>query len=114
MTVERFGAIVDELTASAPKDRGPQVDGFDWEDEVKSWHIKSGRIDETVTAATQYAAWNTLRKRPAEEFGLIASAEPNGNGDPLVIQTEALMATWGRADDSARFHEAARAHGLVP
>jgi hypothetical protein len=69
----------------------------------KKWHIRSGDIREIVYAADQFAAWDTLRDRPAEEFGLIAEAEPDEDTDPYLVRTSLLMIRWNRDDDARRF-----------
>lgn len=76
------------------------------------WHLRSGSIDELVRADDQWAAWDTLNDRDTEEFGLIASAEPDENDDPLLIRTSALMRVWGRDEDAEAFVAAAVAEGM--
>ena len=78
------------------------------------WMLTSRRISEVVTAIDQWAAWNTLRTRPVEDFGLIVSAEPNENGDPIPVHTATLMRQWGRESDAELFDDAARLQGLIP
>lgn len=76
------------------------------------WHIRSGSIDELVLADDQLAAWDTLRERPASDFGLIVTAEPDESADPISVRTSALMFGWGRDEDAAAFITAAQLHGL--
>lgn len=71
----------------------------------QTWIIGSGDIKEVVRAMDQFEAWDTLRDRPAEDFGLIASAEPNESSDPFHVRTSLLMYRWGRDADAKRFIE---------
>ncbi len=77
-----------------------------------TWHLRSRAINEVVRAEDQFAAWNTLRDRPAEDFGLVVEAEPDENGDPIPVRTSALMFSWRRDDDAEAFVAAAVAQGL--
>jgi hypothetical protein len=79
---------------------------------ARTWHLRSGVIDEIVRAEDQFEAWATLRDRPAEDFGLIASAEPDEDGDPLLARVSGLMFSWGRDEDAQAFVAAAVAQGL--
>jgi hypothetical protein len=56
-----FGAIVDELTASAPKDRGPQVvDVGEWRGPSRrAWVARIASGVELVMAADRAAEWRT-------------------------------------------------------
>lgn len=81
-------------------------------DSTHVWRVKSGRIDEHVRAADQFEAWNTLRDRPAEDFGLIATAEPEEDADPIGAHTAGLMFSWGRDEDAVAFIAMAVANGL--
>jgi hypothetical protein len=65
-----------------------------------TWRIRSGEIDELVRAPDQIAAWDTLRDRPLEAFGVVASAEPDESADPIYVRTSALMFRWGRDNDA--------------
>ena len=76
------------------------------------WHVRSRAIDELVRAEDQFAAWDALRERPAEDFGLIVLAEPDESGDPISVRTSALMFSWGRDDDAKHFISLAVANGL--
>lgn len=78
----------------------------------RAWHVKSGLIDEFVRAADQHAAFDTLRDRPVEEFGLIVTAEPDESADPIAIRTSALLFSWGREQDAEDCIRAARFAGL--
>lgn len=69
----------------------------------KKWVVSSGDIREVAYAADQFEAWDTLRDRPAEEFGLVAEAEPDENGEPYPIRTSILMFRWHRDADAKRF-----------
>lgn len=64
------------------------------------WHLRSGSIDEIVRAPDQWEAWLTLADRPVSEFGVLATAEPDEDGDPLLIRVTALLRVWGRDDDA--------------
>lgn len=68
-----------------------------------TWKITSGDISEFVCASNQFEAWETLRDRPAEEFGAIVLAEPDGNDNPFIVRTSQLMYRWGRDGDAERF-----------
>ena len=76
------------------------------------WHLTSRRINEVVEAEDQWAAWNTLRNRPADDFGMLVQAEANENGDPIPVKTTTLMTRWGRDEDAAAFGALARSQGL--
>lgn len=79
-----------------------------------TWTLRTGSIREDAVEADQWAAWNTLRNRAAEDFGLIAVAIPNGDEERMIpVQTAALMRTWGRTEDAARFDDLARSKGLI-
>lgn len=80
---------------------------------VKTWMLRSLAIREVVRAEDQWEAWDSLRDRPLEDFGLIVLAEPNEDADPIPVQTEMLMRRWGRYDDAVAFHALAVANGLV-
>lgn len=72
----------------------------------KRWHLKSGSISEVVHAPDQWAAYDTLRDRPAEDFGCIVVAEPDEGPDyAYPIRTSILMFQWFRDDDARRFIE---------
>jgi hypothetical protein len=79
---------------------------------MRRWMLTSRRISEVVTAADQFAAWNTLRNRPIEDFGLVVSAEPDENGDPIPVRTSQLMFSWGRPEDARAFIALAIEKGL--
>lgn len=68
------------------------------------WHLRSRAINEVVRAADQWEAWDTLRDRPVEDFGLIVVAERNEDADPIPVKTEMLMRRWGRDDDADAIH----------
>lgn len=76
------------------------------------WRVRTGAIDECVRAEDQFAAWATLRERATADFGLVASAEPEESGDPIMVRTSALMAWWGRDSDAAAFVAVAVEAGL--
>lgn len=80
---------------------------------VRRWLVKTGTIVQIVPAVTQWGAWNTLRSRPVEDFGLIVTAEPDDSGDPIPVHTSQLMRDWGRFTDADLFDDAARAQGLI-
>lgn len=82
---------------------------------MTTWHLRSREIDEIVSAADQWEAWDTLRDRPPADFGLVVSAEPDERGDDerIPVQTEALMRRWGRDDEAVAFHQAAVDLGLT-
>lgn len=76
------------------------------------WRLKSRGIDEIVAASDQFDAWDTLRDRPVEDFGLIVTAEPDESGDPIPARTSGLMFSWGRDEDAAAFVALAVENGL--
>jgi hypothetical protein len=65
-----------------------------------------------IEAPDQFAAWDTWRGQDRYQFGLVSSAEPDENGDPIPIQTSTLMERWGRTHDAEEFHALARSKGL--
>jgi len=80
---------------------------------MNEWHLRSRGIDEIVVAEDQHAAWNTLRTRPVEDFGLIVTANATGDdGDTIGQHTSRLMLEWGRTEDAYAFAERARSKGL--
>lgn len=80
---------------------------------MKRWLVKSRDIMEIVPAADQWEAWDTLKDRPIEDFGLVVLAEPDESGDPIPVQTVTLMERWGRRADAEAFRALAfRALGL--
>ncbi len=80
---------------------------------MREWIISLRNASMVVKASDQWAAWDTLKARPVEDFGLIVLAEPNENGNPIPVQTEALMRRWGRDADARAFHALAVRHGLT-
>lgn len=67
----------------------------------RPWHLRSRAIDELVRAADQFEAWQTLRDRPLEDFGVIVTAEPDETGDRIGVHTATLMFWWGRDEDAS-------------
>lgn len=78
----------------------------------RRWHLRSRAVNEVVHAPDQFDAWDTLRDRPAEDFGLVVTAEPDESGDPITVRTSALMFSWGREVDAAAFVVIAVESGL--
>lgn len=77
------------------------------------WHVTSKEINEYVRAPDQFEAWNTLRGRPVEDFGLIVTAEPDENEDESIcVHTAALMLWWDRPADAELAFAAAERAGL--
>lgn len=76
------------------------------------WAIRSGKLVAMVRAADQFVAWDTFRHEDRYQFGLIATAEPNENGDPIPVKVSTLMERWGRIHDAEQFHALARSKGL--
>ena len=78
------------------------------------WRLKSRSIDSLVRADDQHAAYDTLKDRPAEHFGLIVSATPSDGGEDqtISIRTSQLMYRWGRSEEARRFIERAVLAGL--
>lgn len=76
------------------------------------WHVKSGAIDELVPADDQWEAWDQFRGYPVEAFGLLLSAEPNENADPLLVRTSHAMVRWDRMEDAKLFAARAAEFGL--
>lgn len=81
---------------------------------MSRWFITTGRLSATVDAADQWEAWDTWRGEDRYQFGLIAKAEENENGDPIPVKTSTLMERWGREHDAEEFHALARSQGLEP
>jgi len=80
---------------------------------AQRWVVEFAGGSLIVQAPDQWGAWDALRDRRLEDFGLICSAEPNENGDPFLVQTETLMRRWGRETDADLCHEAAVKEGLI-
>lgn len=79
----------------------------------KRWRVGSGDISEWVFAPDQFAAFDTLRDRPAEDFGCIVTAEPDENPDDMVpVRTSILMFRWFRDDAARRFIERMMEEGM--
>lgn len=79
---------------------------------ARPWQLRSAAINEIVRAADQFEAWDTLRDRPADDFGLLVTAETGETGNPIPVRTSALMLSWGRDDDAQAFVDLAVAQGL--
>jgi hypothetical protein len=79
---------------------------------VTVWRLQSRAISEVVRAADQFEALDTLRDRPAMDFGLVVQAEPGENADPIPVRTSALLFAWGRDEDAEAFIALAVANGL--
>lgn len=77
------------------------------------WMLRSRQIAEVVVAEDQWGAWNTLRNRPVEDFGLLVTAEPDENDDPIPVHTATLMRKWGRTAEADAFDDRARELGLL-
>lgn len=75
--------------------------------------IRTGEVNEIVQADDQWEAWDTLRDRPILDFGLIATAEPDESGDPILVKTADLMRRWDRDDDAEEFDKIAKLAGLT-
>lgn len=79
------------------------------------WFVSSKNIDEVVEAADRWEAFDTLRDRPAEDFGLIVEVQPvrETQEEAVAIRTSALFGKrWGRPEIAERFIAAAVAQGL--
>lgn len=72
---------------------------------MKSWLVISGEIRQWVSASNQYEAWDCLKEFSAEQFGAIATAEPNESDNPFIIRTSVLLFHWGRDQDARRWIE---------
>lgn len=73
---------------------------------TKRWHLTSIRVDEFVNAKDQFEAWDSLRERPATDFGLIVAALVSNetlDDGCYLIRTSILMFRWGRDSDADRF-----------
>jgi hypothetical protein len=66
------------------------------------WTITSGSIRWEGISLTQFSAFDRIRSRPVEEFGMISLAE-NDRGESFPIRTSILMFRWYRDADAARF-----------
>lgn len=81
---------------------------------MQEWRVRSRTFDQVVVAVDQWAAWDTLRDRPAEDFGLVATASPDNDDDRAIpVQTATLMRRWGRLADACEFDDLARSMGLL-
>jgi hypothetical protein len=78
----------------------------------RRWHVWSREINELVYAADQFEAFDMLRSRPAEEFGLIVQAEVDEDAEPFPVRTSLLMYRWYRDEDARRFIELGLEHGM--
>ena len=76
------------------------------------WMIRSGSLSAVIEAPDQWAAWDTWRGQDRYQFGLVATAEADENGDPIPVKTSALMERWGRQHDADEFHALAHSYGL--
>lgn len=79
----------------------------------QTWLLRGKGFREVVRAADQWEAWDTLRERPAEDFGLVTTAEPDESDDPIYVQTATLMRRWGRTSEADQCDALARELGLV-
>lgn len=79
---------------------------------MPTWVLRSGRIHEVVSAPDQFSAFDVLRDRPVQDFGLIVTAEPDEDADPVGVRTSALLLHWGREADAAMVIQAAIGQGL--
>ncbi len=79
---------------------------------MKRWFIKTGALAAVVEADDQWAAWDIWRGHDRYQFGLICTAEPDEDGDPIPVKTSTLMQRWGRVHDEAEFHALAQTMGL--
>jgi hypothetical protein len=75
-------------------------------------HISTRDVDEYVRARDQFEAWDTLKDRPVEDFGIVTTAELNESSDPIPIRTAALLFSWCRDEDALRLIEVAMANDL--
>lgn len=78
------------------------------------WQLKTLNIRTVVTARDQWVAFDTLRTRPAADFGLIVVAEPNESGEEnsIPVRTSMLMFRWGRPKDAKAFIKAGMKAGM--
>jgi hypothetical protein len=67
----------------------------------KKWQLRSRQIREVVHAPDVWAAFDTLRDRPIDDFGLVVEAEPNelGSDQSIPVRTSVLMLRWKRMED---------------
>lgn len=79
---------------------------------MSRWMIRSGSLSAVVEAEDQFAAWDTWRGEDRYQFGLVATAEANEDGEPIPVKTSSLMERWGRLHDADEFHAVARSKGL--
>lgn len=78
----------------------------------QQWLVRTKAVSVVVKAQDQWEAWDVLKERPLEDFGLICSAEANEDGDPIPVQTATLMLRWGRITDVIACNTAAARAGL--
>ena len=80
-----------------------------------TWHITARNVDERVRAVDHWAAWNTLRNRPAADFGLLVSALREGldDGERVSVTTQTLFYIWHRDDEAGLVIDMAVSLGLT-
>ena len=81
---------------------------------MDNWIVGTARGKETIRALDQHAAWNTLRTRPIEDFGIIVTALREGDpeDEQVAVHTTALLLTWGRDEEARWLLDALTAAGL--
>jgi hypothetical protein len=77
------------------------------------WRVRCGDIDLVVSAENGDEAFDSMRDRSIGDFGFLASAEPDENGDPYLILSEFLFERWGRRTDAEVAHAAYVREGFI-
>lgn len=80
------------------------------------WYVDTKNIHEIVVATDQFEAMDTLRDAPANDFGLIVTAQrvdKTEEDGSYACRTSLLMGKrWGRVWDAKLFVEAGIAQGM--
>lgn len=69
------------------------------------WVVQSGSMVEVVKAEDQWEAFDTLKERELEQFGMLVVATPEFGGDAeaIAVRTSMLFGKrWGRPDIAHR------------
>ena len=65
------------------------------------WLLTSAGGTAPVDADDQWAAFDTLKDEPLENFGLLVSASTDlSPGNTYGVRTSLLLARWGRIEDA--------------
>jgi hypothetical protein len=78
------------------------------------WFVSTKDIDEIVEASDQWEAFNSLKGRSPDEFGLVVEVQPvrETSEAAIAVRTSKLFGLWGDPVIAKQFIEAAIALGL--